>query len=141
MKPTYESLTKQDLLEGCLGGYTQNNCESLNHLIWARCPKTIASGRDFLDSAAASAVLAFNDGNMVISSISKGLGIEPGHNTMSALSKLDKNRESVRATKKRLTSTRRSGGPKESPSRQERRKQWKQNAFLMNLVHSRDCTC
>ena len=46
IKSIYERLTKQDLLEGCLGGYTQNNCESLNHLIWARCPKTIASGRD-----------------------------------------------------------------------------------------------
>ena len=73
IKPTYERLTKQDLLEGCLGGYTQNNCESLNHLKWARFLKTMASGRDFLDSASTSAVLAFNDGNIAISSISKGL--------------------------------------------------------------------
>ena len=93
----YERLSKQDLLEGCLGGDTQNNCESLNHLIWARYPKTIASGRDTL--AAAGAVLGFNDGTITISSILESFGIEPGHNTMSALSKFDKNR--IRQSKQR----------------------------------------
>ena len=35
IKPIYERLSKPEILQGCLGGYTQNSCEALNHLIWA----------------------------------------------------------------------------------------------------------
>ena len=90
IKPIYERLTKQELLEGCLGGYTQNNCESLNHLIWARCPKSTSSGREALDCAAAGAVLAFNEGNSALCDIIKGLGITPGTHMSSALLKMDR---------------------------------------------------
>ena len=74
--PVYERLTKDSVLQGCLGGYTQNSCESLNHLIWSRCPKSLASGRVHLDCAAAAAVLVYNDGNMAICGVLKELGID-----------------------------------------------------------------
>ena len=40
LKPIYQKLTKDDIMKGCLGGFTQNNCEAINHLIWARYPKS-----------------------------------------------------------------------------------------------------
>ena len=54
-------------MNGCLGSYTQNSCEAINHLIWSRCPKISHFWRDHLDAAVAaavaSAVVAFNDGS------------------------------------------------------------------------------
>ena len=76
-------------MEGCLGGYTQNNCEAINHLIWARCPKSKHSGRDHLDAAVAAAVIAFNDESSGIANALKHIGIEPGQNMMSAVVKRD----------------------------------------------------
>lgn len=46
MKPIYEDLTisKDELLERCVGGFTQNNNESLNQLIWKVTPKILPAG-------------------------------------------------------------------------------------------------
>ena len=60
IKPLYERLSSDAVLEGCLGGFTQNSCESLNHLIWAGCPKSTTSGKTPLDAATAGAVFFFN---------------------------------------------------------------------------------
>ena len=51
---------------------------SLNHLIWARCPKSKHSERDHLDAAVAAAGIAFNDGSRSITNVLKHLGIGPG---------------------------------------------------------------
>ena len=59
--PIFKDLAKHDLLEKCLHGKTQNVNQSLNGLIWQRCPKTIFSGRKIVEIAA-SAVIHFNDG-------------------------------------------------------------------------------
>ena len=37
----FKDLSNQDLLKKCLHGQTQNNNESLNSVIWKRCPKDI----------------------------------------------------------------------------------------------------
>ena len=60
--PIYRRLSSKEMLKGCLGGYTQNNCETINHLIWLRCPKSMFSGRDRLDSAIKGSVVVFNEG-------------------------------------------------------------------------------
>ena len=39
LKPIYERLSKPELLDKSLHGLTQNACESLNSLVWQRCPK------------------------------------------------------------------------------------------------------
>ncbi|XP_050496906.1 uncharacterized protein LOC126878302 isoform X4 [Bombus huntii] len=44
IKPIYESLSTDTLLERCLGSETQNNNESLNSLIWTFTPKYIHAG-------------------------------------------------------------------------------------------------
>ena len=40
----------------------KNNCASLNYLIWARCPKSTASGKTHLEAATAGTVLSFSEG-------------------------------------------------------------------------------
>ena len=54
-----------------------------------------------MDTAAAGAALAFNGGNIAITSILKGLGIDPGYNTMVVLQKFDKIR--IRQSNKAAT--------------------------------------
>ena len=78
------------MLKGCLGGYTQNNFEAFNHLIWSRCPKSVFSGRDHLDSAIAMSVVVLNEGLSAVGNVPLHLGIEPGSNTMTFFSKIDR---------------------------------------------------
>lgn len=51
VKPIYESLTEEDLLNRCLGGNTQNNNESLNALIWTIAPKHFFHGKKTIEIA------------------------------------------------------------------------------------------
>jgi len=39
LEPIYDRLSDPALLQRCLPGYTQNANESINALVWARCPK------------------------------------------------------------------------------------------------------
>ena len=55
-------MSDDNLLQKCLHGKTQNNNESLNGLIWKRCPKEVFVGCVILELGVASAVIAFNDG-------------------------------------------------------------------------------
>jgi len=89
LKPIYERLTNDDIMQGCLGGYIQNNCEALNHIIWARCPKSKHSGRYHIDAAVSGAVIAFNDGSNGVANVLKHLGIDPGHNMALSIVKRD----------------------------------------------------
>ena len=89
LKPIYERLTKDSILEGCLGGFTQNSCESLNHLIWERCPTAFCSGRNHLDAAAAAAVMVFKEGRKSLCGVFPTLGIPMGKNTQKLVTKAD----------------------------------------------------
>ncbi len=89
IKPVYERLSKEELLQGCLGGYTQNSCKALNHLVWDRYPRSRYSGRDHLDCAVASSVLLFNDGLRALRRVLDAVGISLEKNTRRALKNLD----------------------------------------------------
>ena len=58
----YEDLTREDLLSGCLGGFTQNANESLNAVVWSTTPKAISSGKSVVDIATNIAVITYNNG-------------------------------------------------------------------------------
>ena len=73
--PVFRKLSKDDLLKRCLHGKTQNANESLNGLIWQRCPKAMICGRKTVEIAAASAVIHFNDGPAAMNSVLSRLGI------------------------------------------------------------------
>ena len=57
----FVSLSDDNLLQKCLHGKTQNINESLNGLIWKRCPKDAFVARITPELSVASAVIAFND--------------------------------------------------------------------------------
>eukprot|EP00112_Aurelia_sp_Birch-Aquarium-sp1_P013118 Seg2774.2 transcript_id=Seg2774.2/GoldUCD/mRNA.D3Y31 product="hypothetical protein" protein_id=Seg2774.2/GoldUCD/D3Y31 len=78
IKPIYEQLRDKALLSQCLDSFTQNPNESLNHLIWARCPKKVYTGKKVVELSVASAVTHFNDGSASIAAVLGCLGICPG---------------------------------------------------------------
>ena len=56
IRPVFISLSDEKLSSKCLRGKTQNNNESLNGLIWKRCPKDVFVGRTTLELGVASAI-------------------------------------------------------------------------------------
>ena len=99
VKPVFEDLCREDLLEKCLLGATQNRNESFNSLVWARAPKTEYVTRPSIIAAVAQAVLVFNSGSSAILPILTGLGIEPGPLCVSHLNRKDRYRQ-LRAQEK-----------------------------------------
>ena len=55
-------LSDENLLSKCLYDKTQNSNESINGVIWKRCPKDVFVGRKVLEKGVASAVISSNDG-------------------------------------------------------------------------------
>ncbi|KAM7284806.1 hypothetical protein ISCGN_001900 [Ixodes scapularis] len=75
--PLYNRLSRRDLLERCARMGTQNNKESLNTLVWRRCPKTDFASRRTVETAVALAVLEFNLGPKGFERALHEMGIEP----------------------------------------------------------------
>lgn len=80
IKPIYEDLSKDTLLERCVGGYTQNSNESFNQLIWKIAPKTMHSGARVVEIAAYTAACMFNNGATSLLQIMNVMGISIGPN-------------------------------------------------------------
>ena len=59
LKPTFLTLSDS---QWCVRGATQNNNESINSLVWARCPKHKNHGVKVVCAAAASAICQFRSG-------------------------------------------------------------------------------
>ncbi|XP_013082132.2 uncharacterized protein LOC106067494 [Biomphalaria glabrata] len=64
VRPIYERLTSDILLERCLGGMAQNANESIHSKIWARCPKQTFLGKKRVEIGTALAVSEFNFGSL-----------------------------------------------------------------------------
>jgi len=80
VKPIYEDLSRDDLLNRCLGGFTQNSNESFNSMVWSIAPKTLSSGKKIVDIATNIATCIFNDGLSSIMAIMEVLQLTVGHN-------------------------------------------------------------
>ncbi|XP_039313194.1 uncharacterized protein LOC120359517 [Solenopsis invicta] len=78
IKPIYEDLTRDDLLERCLGAFNQNNNESINQIIWKIAPKSAFSGTSIVQIAANVATIMFNDGHVALLDVLELLNIEIG---------------------------------------------------------------
>ena len=74
----FMDLSDDNLFKKCLHGQTQNNNESLNGVIWKRCPKDVFVGRSTLEMGVASAVISFNDGQSGILKVMENLENELG---------------------------------------------------------------
>lgn len=79
VKPIYARLSSDELLKKCLDGKTQNQNESLNGVIWNKCPKGIFVGGDVLEFGVYDAVAHFNMGSRAAACIMQELDLEPGY--------------------------------------------------------------
>lgn len=109
----YEDLSKSELLERCLGGFTQNSNESFNNSVWRFVPKTSFSGLTVFKIGVNTAVTTFNDGRSGFLRIMKTFDIEPGHaaaewvNTSDNLRIFHAERQTLASTKEARTLRRR----------------------------------
>lgn len=76
--PVYLRLASKALLERCAMGLTQNANESLNSVIWSKCPKTRNASKRTVEAAVAEAVNEFNYGNSVCESSMETAKIKTG---------------------------------------------------------------
>lgn len=94
IKPVYERLTEEKMLEKCLHGMTQNANESFHGTIWKRCQKNKFAGISVLRLSTYDAVIHFNSGSKAELEVMKRLGITPGHFMIEGVAKRDKTRMS-----------------------------------------------
>ena len=92
LRPTFTALSDDHLLERCVRGATQNRNESINSMVWARCPKHKYHGAKFVRCAVASAVCHFHSGAASRIRIMKRLSIPAGKCTKRASAEKDKRR-------------------------------------------------
>lgn len=64
LKPIYNQLSGDDLLERCLGAHTQNNNESFHSTVWRLCPKSRFCGRRSVETAVNIATCTSNEGQI-----------------------------------------------------------------------------
>ncbi|XP_044584565.1 uncharacterized protein LOC123265047 [Cotesia glomerata] len=105
MKPIYDDLSKDELLERCVGGFTQNNNESFNQLIWKITPKILPAGSKIVNIAALVAACIFNEGTSALLLIMHGMDLKLGRNSHEYARILDENRVCA-AEKKSASETR-----------------------------------
>ena len=101
IKPVFETLTSETLLQKCEHGGTQNTNESVHNVIWARCPKTSFVGRSRLCLAVDDATIVYNEGERGRLPIFTELGMTVGHYTRKCFQDTD----SVRITGSRAQAT------------------------------------
>jgi len=99
--PIYEELTRDDLLQRCVGGFTQNNNEYFNATLWSIAPKTFHSGKKIVDIAADLATCTFNDGLNSIMEIMQLLEMKIGPTCYNFCLEADSRR--VQAAEKKMT--------------------------------------
>lgn len=92
LRPTFLTLSETKLLERCVLGTTQNQNESINSVVWARCPKHKHHGPKIVRCAVASAVLHFHCGAASRKRVMKRLSIPAGKFTKRASLLKDKQR-------------------------------------------------
>lgn len=80
IRPIYQQLSSDNLLERCVGGFTQNANESMNNLIWRIAPKVQHSGAHIVQIASNIAACTFNEGAVAYLLIMHALQINIGRN-------------------------------------------------------------
>ncbi|XP_071652157.1 uncharacterized protein [Temnothorax longispinosus] len=92
IKPIYKDLSKQELLDRCVGGFTQNNNKSYNQLIWKISPKILPSGLISIEIAAYVSACVFNEGSKAMLQIMQAMGISIGPNAHAFVADEDQER-------------------------------------------------
>ncbi|XP_046737741.1 uncharacterized protein LOC124406385 [Diprion similis] len=92
IRPVYNDLSKETLLERCVGGFDQNNNESFNQLIWKISPKIVSSGAVVVNLAAYIAAGLFNEGSKSLLFYLNSIGVSCGRNAHEYADKMDEAR-------------------------------------------------
>ena len=116
VKPVYVRLSSKDLLRRCMRGATQNRNESYNGMVWALCPKEQFCGLEVVETAAALAVIHFNNGSVALLKVLTEMGCSLGEFTHRQL--LSEDRMRVQKSNKKETES-------EKRSRKRRRRRRK----------------
>nr|XP_034192185.1 uncharacterized protein LOC117609681 [Osmia lignaria] len=90
--PIYEDLSREDILQRCLGGHTQNTNESFNSTIWRFIPKHLHSGLKIIEIAPYLAAGLFNEGYASILQTMSTLEIIIGKQSKTYADKIDDHR-------------------------------------------------
>lgn len=100
--PIFTRLSDRSLLLRCLPGYSQNQNESLNGIVWSKAPKHKYKGPKALEMAGISAVLQFDSGSKAREEVMKLASIPCSKFTQEAGSSKDKKRISCAKKKASL---------------------------------------
>ncbi|GBM32998.1 hypothetical protein AVEN_263492-1 [Araneus ventricosus] len=92
IKPIFNALSHPELLNRCLGAYTQNTNYSLNSMISQICPKISSIGRRIAEIAVYESVVRFNEGRLGRLNIMKGLNMCINNNAINSHNKADMRR-------------------------------------------------
>ncbi|KYM99964.1 hypothetical protein ALC62_09280 [Cyphomyrmex costatus] len=92
IEPIYQDLSKDELLQRCVGGFNQNNNESLNQLIWRISPKILSSSPTIIEIAANVAACTFNEGYIALLAFLQEMKISVGLSAHHYVRNFDKSR-------------------------------------------------
>lgn len=92
IRPVYEALSRDDLLQRCTGGNTQNDNECFNSCLWKLVPKHLHCGEQTVKIAAYISAGIFNEGYSSILKTMQALGIVLGRNSVNFATKTDDRR-------------------------------------------------
>ena len=81
VKPVFQRLSEDSLLEKCFHGKTQNQNEAVNGMVWERIPKKVFVGEEMLECGLFDAISHFNIGARTITQVLEALKIAPGKHT------------------------------------------------------------
>ncbi|XP_055882678.1 uncharacterized protein LOC129925822 [Biomphalaria glabrata] len=90
--PIYRRMSDESLLQRMAHGGTQNNNESLNAMIWTRCPKTSFMGLGRVKGSVARAVSIFNAGANELINVMNKMHIDVSYVTLNNLKKVNDKR-------------------------------------------------
>ena len=93
--PIYEDLSSKNLLQRCIGGFTQNKNESLNALIWSFAPKRVFSGAKTVKIASYLAESILDEGYESLLKMTHIMNIIIGPNAVALCTEMDDTRISI----------------------------------------------
>ena len=91
IKPIFQDLSKNRLLEKCLHGQTQNFNEAFKQLISEKCPNTIFTSKEIAKIAVSSTIINYNSG-IGLEYIFYSIGMSNGYYFKKTASNKDLNR-------------------------------------------------
>ena len=96
----FTRLSSDSLLSGCQRGMTQNQNESLNNMVWARCPKRVYCGINRLKIPVCEAIVTFNSGAHGKKQVLDNIGLVTTQNTRVGIE--NENKKCVRDSSRKI---------------------------------------